>query len=168
MQDSGATWKRVMGWSTVEGHWLRRKHFTQTLLDQIAERIGQGEQTHTGELMLAVEAVSPDHEPDSRMRALEVFGRLQVWDTPMNTGVLLYLALDRHSIQIIADRGVAAPDDAWEQVKDRLQARLRQKEYAAGVLAAIDEIETILAASCPAADGSHDNANDLPDMPVML
>ncbi|AEC21614.1 hypothetical protein PT7_3074 [Pusillimonas sp. T7-7] len=168
MQDSGAKWKRFTGWSNLEGQWLRRKHFTTEVLAHIAEHIRQSEQGHTGELMLAVEAVSPEHEPDSRMRALEVFGRLRVWDTPLNTGVLLYLALDRHSIQIIADRGIAAPDDLWEQVSDRLQSRLQQKDYAAGVLAAVDDIEKILATRCPAVSGPQGNANDLPNEPVLL
>lgn len=168
MQASGAIWKRFTGWSSLEGQWLRRKHFTAGVLADIAERIRLGEQTHAGELMLAIEAVSPEHEPDSRMRALEVFGRLRVWDTPLNTGVLLYLALDRHSIQIIADRGIAAPDDLWEQVSDRLQSRLQHKDYAAGVLAAVDDIEKILAERCPVVAGHGGNLNDLPNEPVLL
>ncbi|MGB6104759.1 MAG: TPM domain-containing protein [Pusillimonas sp.] len=168
MQESGGKWKQFTGWSNVEGQWLRRKHFTPEALAHIAERIRQSEQGHTGELMLAVEAVSPAHEPDSRLRALEVFGRLRVWDTPLNTGVLLYLALDRHHIQIIADRGVAAPDELWEQVCDRLRSRLGRKDYAAGVLAAVDDIEKILATRCPAATGPDGNADDLPNEPVLL
>src|SRR3546814_11673170 len=96
------------------------------------------------------------------MRALEVFGRLRGGDTPLNTGVLLYLALDRHSIQIIADRGIAAPDDVWEQVSDRLHSRLQQKDYAAGVLAAVDDTANILATRCTGVSGPRGNANDLP------
>src|SRR5690606_35178372 len=118
-------------------------------------------------LMVAIEAVSPSHESDSRLRALEVFGRLGVWDTPLKSGVLLYLALDRHHIQIVADRGIAAPDVLWEQVRDRLQARLRRKEYAAGILAAVDDIEHILATRCPL-DTTRGDADDLPNEPVLL
>src|SRR3546814_19028453 len=65
-------------------------------------------------------------------------------DLPLNTGVLLYLALDRHHMHIIADRGIAAPDELWQQVCDRLLASFGEKAYASGVLAAIDEIESIL------------------------
>src|SRR5690606_19127206 len=108
------------------------------------------------------------HEPDSSQRALEVFGRLRVWDTPQNTGVLLYLALDRHHIQIVADRGIAAPDDLWAQVCDRLQSRLQQKDYAAGLLAAVEDIEKILATRCPPVSAVHGNQNDLPNEPVLL
>jgi uncharacterized protein len=168
MRQDGGKWKELTGWAVIEGHWLRRKHFTAQLLGQIAERIKQGELDHAGELMLAVEAVTPAHERHSHLRALEVFGRLRVWDTPHDTGVLLYIALDRHHIELIADRGVPVPNDLWEQVCARLRARLQQKDYAAGVLAAIDEIEAILRQRCPPSPGEDNRVNDLPDEPVML
>lgn len=164
----GSKWKHLTGWATVEGQWLRRKHFSDQVLATLAERIRQGEAGHTGELMVAIEAVSPAHEPDSRLRALEVFGRLHTWNTPLNTGILLYLALDRHAMHIIADRGIRATDAQWEQVCGRLRERLRDKAYEQGLLAAVDEIETILAATCPALPEGQLNTNDLPDQPVLL
>ncbi len=119
--------KEMTGWATLEGQWLRRRHFHAEALALIAERIRECERDHCGELVLAIEAASPVHERDSRMRALEVFGRLRVWDTPRNSGVLLYLALDRHRIEIVADRGVPAPDHEWRAGCSRLQARRAEK-----------------------------------------
>lgn len=168
MRHDGGRWKEWTGWAFVEGHWLRRKHFTKALLDEVARRIAQGERTHAGELMLAVEAVSPAHERDTRLRALEVFGRLRVWDTPGNTGVLLYIALDRHSIELVADRGVPVPDDQWAQICANLRTDLQAGRYADGVLAAIDAIEGELAEYCPMAPGADGGANALDDAPVML
>lgn len=118
--------------------------------------------------MVAVEAVSPSHEPSSQLRALEVFGRLRVWDTPRNTGVLLYLALDRHAIELIADRGVAAPEPVWEAVCSQLQVRFQHGDYAAGVLAAVDAIESALALYCEPLREGEANADDLPNEPVLL
>lgn len=161
-------WKEATGWAALEGHWLRRRHFTSEVLGRIAERIAEGELDHTGELMVAIEAVSPVHEPDSLQRALEVFGRLRVWDTPLNTGVLLYLALDKHRMHIIADRGIAAPDDLWQQVCERLQGRFQQKNYVEGMLAAIDEIESILRTRSAALPDGAGRTNDLPDRPILL
>ncbi|MEO6984836.1 MAG: TPM domain-containing protein [Paralcaligenes sp.] len=168
MRQDGGKWKELTGWAFIEGHWLRRKHFTPQLLQQIALRIAQGELDHTGELMVAIEAVSPAHERKSHLRALEVFGRLRVWDTPHNTGVLLYLALDKHHIEVIADRGVAAGNEVWEQICEQLQTRLQQRDYVAGVLAAIDAIEAILRTSCPSLAPGAAHSNDLPDEPVLL
>ena len=163
----GSGWKRLTGWATIEGQILRRRHFTPAILERIAQRIGECERAHTGELMLAIEAVSPAHEPDSHARALEVFGKLRVWDTPLNTGVLLYLALDRHCIELVADRGVAAPAAVWPDVCERLRRQLRQGRYVEGILAAVDDIEDICARHCPPAE-DRDGANQLPDRPVLL
>ncbi|SHH70765.1 TPM domain-containing protein [Pollutimonas bauzanensis] len=168
MRQDGGKWKELTGWASLEGQWLRRRHFTPEVLAHIADRIKKSELDHTGELMVAIEAVSPSHERNSRYRALEVFGRLRVWDTPLNTGVLLYLALDRHRIEIIADRAVAAPDELWAQVCGQLQARLQQHDYAAGILAAIDGIEAILRTRCPPLPPGQAHTNDLADEPVFL
>ncbi|TAL81222.1 MAG: hypothetical protein EPN46_07025 [Candidimonas sp.] len=168
MRQDGGKWKELTGWAFIEGHWLRRKHFTPQLLQQIALRIAEGERAHAGELMVAIEAVSPAHERKSHLRALEVFGRLRVWDTPHNTGVLLYLALDKHHIEVIADRGVAAGNDVWGQICGQLQARLQQGDYVAGVLAAIDAIEEVLGTRCPPLAQGAVRSNDLPDEPVLL
>lgn len=162
--------KEMTGWASLEGQWLRRRHFTPEVLAAIAERIRECERDHPGELVVAVEAVSPVHERDSRMRALEVFGRLGVWDTPGNTGMLLYLALDRHRIEIIADRGISAENHEWEGVCARLQARLAEKSYAEGILAAIDDIEAIMRRCCPALENEHDDTpgDGLSNDPVLL
>ncbi|MFT0849308.1 TPM domain-containing protein [Achromobacter sp. F4_2707] len=157
--------KEMTGWASLEGQWLRRRHFTPDVLAAITQRIRECERDHNGELMVAIEAVSPIHERDSRMRALEVFGRLGVWDTAGNTGMLLYLALDRHRIEIIADRGIPASNYEWEGVCARLQARLAEKAYAEGILAAIDEIEAIMRRYCPRSEGSNDS---LANEPVLL
>ncbi|HEU0229113.1 MAG TPA: TPM domain-containing protein [Burkholderiaceae bacterium] len=169
MRHDGGKWKEWTGWAFVEGHWLRRKHFTKPFLDEVARRIAEGERAHPGELMLAIEAVSPGHERDTRLRALEVFGRLRVWDTPGNSGVLLYMALDRHSIELVADRGVPVPDDQWAQVCANLRTDLQFGRYTDGVLAAIDAIEAKLAEHCPRLPGVQGGGiNALDDRPVLL
>jgi Predicted membrane protein len=162
--------KEMTGWANLEGQWLRRRHFTTEVLALITERIRECERDHAGELVLAIEAVSPAHERDSRMRALEVFGRLKVWDTVQRTGVLLYLALDRHRIEIVADRGVPAPAQEWEAVCARLQRRLAEKDYAEGLLAAIQDIEGIMKQYAPADGSPHvpDPKGGLSDQPVLL
>lgn len=168
MRQDGGKWKELVGWAFIEGHWLRRKHFTPRVLSSIAERIRQSEVGHVGELMVAVEAASPSHERKSHLRALEVFGRLRTWDTPHNTGVLLYLALDRHGIEIIADRGVAAAPAVWEAICSQLQNRFQHGDYAAGVLDAVAAVERVLASHCPPVQEGQDNPNDLPNEPVLL
>lgn len=161
-------WKQVTGVAKLEAYWLRRTYFHDKALDRITAHIRQSETQHTGELMVAIETITPEHEPDSRLRALEVFGRLRAWDTPLNTGVLLYLSLDKARIEIIADRGIDASSQAWQAVCASLQQRLAAGDYIPGLLQAIDEIEAILRRGCPSSSRSDSDSNILPDEPVML
>lgn len=158
--------KQFTGIAALEGQWLRRRHFDETLLKQVAERIKQGESEHSGELVVAIEAIMPGHEADAHLRALEVYGRLRVWDTPLNSGVLLYLALDKRAIEIIADRGLAVSNEQWQQICENLQAALAKGDYVAGLMAAVDDILVILKTQSPYSNGNE--ANVLPDMPVIL
>lgn len=160
-----STIKRLTGIAALEGHLLRRRHFDEEVLAHIAERIKQGETAHTGELVVAVEAVMPSHEKDARLRALEVYGRLGVWDTPLNSGVLLYLALDQRAIEIIADRGISVSDEQWQHVCASLRSKLANNDYVSGVMEAVDEIQALLKKCAPLGDNG---ANALPNTPVVL
>ncbi len=64
-----------------------------------------------------------------RDRAHEVFARLRVWDTRANNGVLMYLLLADHRIEIVADRGFDGRVDATSSgaacaqlIEERLRA----------------------------------------------
>ena len=63
---------------------------------------------HGGEICVCVEASLPLAEVwrgvQARGRALDVFAQLRVWDTERNNGVLIYLLLADHAIEIVADR----------------------------------------------------------------
>lgn len=165
-----STIKNLTGLAQIEGQWLRRRHFSAEVLSHVAERIRNSEMGHTGELVLAVEAIMPSHEHDSHQRALEVYGRLRVWDTPLNSGVLLYLALDQRRIEIVADRAISATTEQWQTVCTSLQQAFARKEYVEGLLSAVDDIEKILAVHAPI--DTHLNAeshhNHLPNTPVLL
>jgi hypothetical protein len=69
------------------------------------------ESRHSGEIRLCVEAGLPLsylwRAPSARERAVTMFGKLRVWDTEHNNGVLIYLLLAEHAIEIVADRGLA-------------------------------------------------------------
>ncbi|WP_232466555.1 TPM domain-containing protein, partial [Alcaligenes faecalis] len=142
-------WKELSGWASVQSQWLRRRHFNAEMLGHLAEQIRKGEENHSGELVVAIEAVLPAHEADSAQRALEVFGRLRVWDTPLNSGVLLYLALGQRRIHIIADRGIKADQAQWTQICQQLEKDLASREYLSGLLAAVSAIETVLQQGAP-------------------
>lgn len=160
--------KQTLGWQRWRGRRIAQRFFQAPQLAQITAQIAQSEAGHSGEVVVAIEAVSPVHELDPRMRAYEVFGRLGVWDTPQNTGVLLYIALDRRYIELIADRGVQASEQEWQSICAQLQERFAQQDYLAAVIAAVSQIEGVLRRTTPPIDHNEDGANHLDDTPVIL
>ena len=93
-------------------HWRTRMLFPRTTLDAIRDAIVRAERAHAGEIRFAVETALPPRriigEVGPRGRALEVFSDLRVWDTEHNNGVLIYVLIADHSVEIVADRGLSA------------------------------------------------------------
>ena len=74
-------------------------------------------------------------ERRARERALAMFGKLRVWDTEHNNGVLIYLLLAEHAIEIVADRGLNrhVPADAVAgRLSDGMRAAFRAGPLRAG------------------------------------
>src|SRR5438552_2634778 len=79
-------------------------------LGRIEARVGESERGHSGEIRVCVEAGLPLsylwRNATARERAVTLFGKLRVWDTAHNNGVLIYLLLAERRIEIVADRGL--------------------------------------------------------------
>jgi hypothetical protein len=151
--------------------WTVTRAFPRAALDAIEAAIRASETRHNGELRFAVEAgrdLGPLLRGETpRQRAEQVFTNLRVWDTAANSGVLIYVQLVDHRIEIVADRGISArvAQSTWDAVCRRMESAFRARRYKEGVLAAVDEITALLAAHFPATSA---NANELPDSPVIL
>ena len=147
--------------------------FPADVMDRIAHAITVGESVHSGEVCFAVEAALPWREvlraADPRQRAMDAFGRLRVWDTAANNGVLIYLLLADHRIEIVADRGLSArvSDEQWRGVCLLMEERLRAGEYADGVVAGIEAASDLLAEHFPRHPTDADE-DELPNRPVFL
>ena len=147
--------------------------FPAPTLDRIADAITASERLHRGEICFAVESALHWREVladvDSRTHAESAFGALRVWDTEANNGVLIYLLLADHRLEIVADRGLddLVSAEQWRGVAQMMEERLRAGEPEAAVLAGIDEIGRILAVHFPQHDDRPD-ADELPNRPVIL
>ncbi|WP_152249303.1 TPM domain-containing protein, partial [Xanthomonas maliensis] len=95
--------------------------------------------------------------------------QLRTWDTEANNGVLLYLLLADHAIELVVDRGLRArvPSQCWTEVCRRMQQFLRQGEFEAAVLAGVEALTDVLAEHFPATAGSPDE-DELPNRPQLL
>ncbi|HYH41900.1 MAG TPA: TPM domain-containing protein [Burkholderiales bacterium] len=151
--------------------WTVRRAFPAAALDRIEAAVKASEARHRGEVRFAVEGaleflpVLQGLTP--RARALEVFSLLRVWDTEDNSGVLIYIQLVDHDIEIVADRGIAGliGQQEWDAICRRMEEAFRRRQYDEGVLAGMAEVSALLAAQFPA--GSL-NSDELPDRPVVL
>jgi uncharacterized membrane protein len=149
--------------------WMAHGAFPVASLKKIEAAVKASERRHRGELRFAVEGpLALGHLKISpRQRARQVFAQLDVWDTEENTGVLVYVQLVDHAIEIVADRGIAArvAQEEWDAVCRRMEGRFRKREFLDGALEAIDAVTRILARHFPARGA---NPNELPDKPVVL
>lgn len=151
--------------------WWRRRVFSAADLAAITAAIRTSESRHRGELRVVVEATLPPsalwRDTSPRERAAEQFAAHRVWDTEENSGILIYLLLAEHRVEILADRGIAArvPQDEWNGICREMEAAFRGGLWRQGMLAAIKRAGDLLVTHFPARP---DNPNELPDRPVVL
>lgn len=151
--------------------WQAGRAFPEAALDAIGRRVAEHERRHRGEVRFVVEAELTTAQLwaglSSRARAVEVFSGLRVWDTEENTGVLVYVLLADHKVEIVADRGIAArvAQDEWQAICRTMQEAFRAGRFEEGALAGVTAISETLERHFPAREA---NANELPDRPLMI
>ncbi len=148
----------------------------QALLDRLAAQVTRSEAAHSGEIRIFVEAGLPLNylwRPDSMAlitheRALALFGKLRVWDTAQNNGVLIYLLLAERRIEIVADRGLNArvAPDTWPRLVAGMSAAFKAGDYEAGLTQAVQQVSQLLQQHFALQRGQK-NPNELPDVPVL-
>ncbi len=149
-----------------------RRAIPQDMLARLAQRVGASERRHSGEVRIYVEAGLPTsylvREATPRERAVAMFGKLRVWDTANNNGVLIYLLLAERAIEIVADRGLASRVDAgeWQRIVERMRDAFKAKRFEDGLTQALEEVSALLVEHFPLAPGEV-NPNELPDEPVL-
>ena len=147
--------------------------FPPAVMKRIQDAIAKGELAHSGEIRFAVEAALPwsylKRNAPARERADMVFSKLRVWDTEDNNGVLIYVELADHRIEIVADRGIArhVSNARWDEVSKMMRERFQAGEFEAGSIAAVRAVSALLAERFRLADGAR-NPNQLSDSPTVL
>ncbi len=155
-----------------KGWFQLRQRFPAALLDEITAAIAAGERTHKGEVCVAVESrldpLAVLGGLDAVTRAREVFGQLRVWDTEHNSGVLLYVLLAEHRIEIVADRGIAArvAPAEWAAICTCMRDHYASGQWREGSLDGIAAVHALLRKHFPGNDKA--DPDELPDRPVLL
>ena len=149
-----------------------RKAIPPDLIERLTRRIAASEKRHTGEVRIYVEAGLPLsylwRAATPRERAVGLFGKLRIWDTEQNNGVLIYLLLAEHAIEIVADRGLSAKVDPqeWQRIVARMGDAFKQGRFEDGLTQALEEVSALLVHHFPA-KGGEESPNELPDEPVL-
>ncbi|KAF1711150.1 hypothetical protein CSC70_04295 [Pseudoxanthomonas kalamensis DSM 18571] len=147
--------------------------FPEPSLHRIADAISAGEARHYGEIVFAVESELGIGQVlrgvQAGERARDAFARLRVWDTEANNGVLIYLLLADHRIEIVADRGLDGRVSAeqWRGVCLLMEERLRAGEAEAAVIRGVEAVSDLLVAHYPQT-GERVDVDELPNRPRFL
>jgi TPM domain len=149
-----------------------RRAVPADMLERLAQRVTASERRHTGEVRICVEAGLPwsylRRGASARERAVTLFGKMRVWDTEHNNGVLIYLLLAEHAIELVADRGLnhhVQPTE-WQAMVARLGHAFREERFEEGLTQALEEVSAVLVAHFPVTEGAQ-RANDQPNTPSL-
>jgi uncharacterized membrane protein YgcG len=166
--------KRIMQ-HLVFTDWQLCCAFNSQCLNAIQQAIHSHEHHHQhrqgGEIRFAVEGglngISVIKGQTSRERAIEVFSQLKVWDTQHNNGILIYVLLADHAVEIIADRGIHAlvSEATWSTICHDMQTAFAQSAFQKGALSGIAAVNDVINAYFPL---NESGVNSLPDAPVVL
>ena len=136
------------------------------------QRVAASETRHSGEIRVCVEAGLPLsylwRGATARERAVTLFGKLRVWDTEQNNGVLIYLLLAEHRIEIVADRGLDRHVGAaqWQAIVGSMREAFAAGRFEDGLNAAIAAVHALLVQHF-ALEPGRTNPNELPDAPLV-
>ena len=138
---------------------------------EIAQAVQQAEKGHVGEIQVVIEGHIPcsqAYHQNTRLRAQQLFAELGVWDTELNSGVLLYLNLCERKVEIVIDRGLknATQTEIWNQICQRIVYQLAQKQHLEAIKSGIGEIGQVLDHYFIKNQNNHEN--ELPDEPIIL
>ena len=100
-------------------------------------------------------------------RAREQFLLRGLHRTKDRAGVLLFVSVAEHRVDLIADEGINAlvPPGTWDAIVAAFIAAVRRRRVADGFVAAIEAVTAVLATHFPRAP---DDTNELPDRLVVL
>jgi uncharacterized membrane protein len=150
--------------------WKAARCFPPATMERIAQAIAAQEARHRGEVCFVVEAELTTAQLwaglASRERAKQLFAAEGIWNTEENNGVLVYVLLAEHKVEIVADRGIDRRVEAgtWQAIVDLMDARFRDGRFEEGALAGIEAVGGVLERHFPA---QGERRNELGDRPIL-
>ena len=101
-----------------------------------------------GTLPMLTRALTPPNERARAVyqRAVEAFMDQELFDTRDRTGILLFVSLTEHRIEVLADRGIdeRVDESAWTDVTDHIRRGIEADRLTQGLLNGIERCGAVL------------------------
>jgi uncharacterized membrane protein len=151
--------------------WFSSRKFDMAARQAIEQAVTTAEMGHAGEIRVVIEAHLPLNtalHQSTIGRARDLFAQLGVWDTAHNSGVLLYINLCEHRVEIVADRGINTKIEPmrWQSICQQVTAKLSDNLHQHGVVLGVELIGATLNEFYVILDDHKDN--ELSNAPVFL
>ena len=167
-------WQRAL--RVLRHRWMddfdTRRAVPPELRKRLGDYVSASEARHSGEVRICIESALPSsylwRDALPRERAVTLFGKLRVWDTQHNNGVLIYLLLAENAIEIVADRALNTLVTAqeWQGITNRMAAAFKTRRFEAGLTQALEEVSALLVQHFPI-EPSEPRRNELPNAPFI-
>ena len=135
--------------------------FNQEQQEQVVQAISLAENQTSGEIRLVVERRL--HEGfNVYEQAKYYFEKLNMQNTNLSNGVLIYLATEDHQFAIIGDAGIdkLVPENFWESTKEQMVSFFKTGDYVQGLITGIKSAGDQLSTFFPR---KQDDVNELPN-----
>lgn len=151
--------------------WFTHRKFDNAARKAIEDAVTTAETGHVGEIRVVIEAHLPLNTAlyqSTIGRARDLFAQLGVWDTEQNSGVLLYINLCEHRVEIVADRGIHSKIEPmrWQSICQQVTAKLADNAHQHGVVLGVELIGATLSEFYKILDDHKDN--ELSNAPIFL
>jgi len=132
--------------------------------EKIKHSIEWAEKNTSGEIRVCIEKKC---KTDVLERAVVCFNDLEMHNTRLNNGVLIYVATEDHKFAIIGDNGINAlvSSNFWNTTKDLMSTHFKNNQLAEGISVGIIEAGKQLKKYFPYQSG---DGNELPNDIVIL
>ena len=137
-------WRQIVFVPLLHSKWL-----TTEAKVRLTECVTRAERGHRGEVFLIVENHLPIQDAyhlGCRDRAIDLFSEYRVWDTEENTGVLVYVNICEHQLEIVADRGISAhvSPTVWHAMCEKAVSGIANQKIEESLAELLDEVGQVL------------------------
>lgn len=134
-------------------------YFLESDKNVIITAIREAESYTSAEIKVHIEKSCPG---DVLERADQVFNELDMENTKLNNGVLIYLAVEQKTFAIIGDKGISekVQNLHWGDIKDHMKARFQAEEIVLGITDGVRMITNLLMNHFPSCENEINEISD--------